>query len=629
MWSDVETSEDLLGYTVHANLLKQVIMEDRNLPVTIGLYGDWGSGKSSILKILQNKIEEDYDSKDDSVVIYFDGWSFESFDDAKMALMQGIVDKLKEKIIAKEKFVKCVKKVKGNIFSLRALMWSLKNVVAPIGLAAMSGGVTTIPSLLAVFGSFKGKENELVDKLTGDGAEKFLKDITDTHIDVDKFSAVREFRENFEELIKATDKKRIVILIDDLDRCLPEHIIENLEAIKLFLNVKKTAFVIAADQRIVSGAIHKQYKEMADLNSSSKGSRRSIGENYLDKFIQIPYSIPKLSNQEVETYITLLFCKSHLQEKEFKVIQQDYQKFIIEHKFENYGWDNIKKIGVANDPSLEQMVTFITHCTPTISSSLERNPRLIKRFLNAYELRNQLLKQNGMAEDNKNFLLIKLMLLETSHSTLFEQLYNWSVDSKGHPKEIQELEERAKNKGIDTEKYKDWNQPDVIELLAMEPMFSSIDLRDIYWVSRDKLLDGMAGISMISQKVRNIFEQLCRNISDTIIENICKKQVKYLAGYELESFYDLLDGKLLTTPKEQEAYNIYFYVIKADTENAYPHFLETFSKIATKAPISVSNTMTKLLAKYQNDKKLEALIRTNSKLSKMVWRSNKKGSMSI
>ena len=206
MWSDVETNEDLLGYTVHANLLKQVITEEQNLPVTIGLYGDWGSGKSSILKILQNAIETEEETKENTIVIYFDGWCFESFDDAKMALMQGIVDKLEEKITTKEKFADCARKVKDNIFSLRTLMRSLKNIAAPMGLAAISGGITTIPSLISALGSFKGKENELVNKLTGEGVEKFLKDITDSHIDIDKFSAVREFRTNFEELIKATNK---------------------------------------------------------------------------------------------------------------------------------------------------------------------------------------------------------------------------------------------------------------------------------------------------------------------------------------------------------------------------------------------------------------------------------------
>lgn len=90
MWSDIETSKDLLGYSIHASLLKDVVTNPKNLPITVGLYGDWGSGKSSILKILQEQLEND----DNTVVVYFDGWSFESFDDAKMSLIQGIVDAL-------------------------------------------------------------------------------------------------------------------------------------------------------------------------------------------------------------------------------------------------------------------------------------------------------------------------------------------------------------------------------------------------------------------------------------------------------------------------------------------------------------------------------------------------------
>ena len=44
MWSDKETSKDLLGVNVHASLLKSVVTNEKNLPITIGLYGDWGSG---------------------------------------------------------------------------------------------------------------------------------------------------------------------------------------------------------------------------------------------------------------------------------------------------------------------------------------------------------------------------------------------------------------------------------------------------------------------------------------------------------------------------------------------------------------------------------------------------------
>lgn len=625
MWSDIETSEDLLGYTIHAGLLKQVIMNDKNLPATIGLYGDWGSGKSSILKILKEQIENADDSKDNSVVIYFDGWSFESFDDAKMALIQGIVDKLEDNKQIKANITNAVKKVKESIFSMRTLMWTLRYFATPIALGIMSGGVVTIPNLLSLFGSFKGKEKELADKLTGDDAETFLKETFSNHIDAKQFSAVRDFKKDFEELIEATGKDCVVVLIDDLDRCLPEHIIENLEAIKLFLNVKKTVFVIAADQDIVSGAIKKQYEGMINLSSRNSQTGRSIGEEYLDKFIQIPYSIPKLSNQEVKTYVTLLFCKSMLKDEDFKTIYEDYQKFISEQKFENYGWDNIKNMqGVVNNLQLQHIVTFMSHCTSTLSSSLHRNPRLIKRFLNAFELRNQLLSQFGNDDEKKSFLLLKLMLLETSHSNLFTKLYNWSLKSKGHPQEIKELEEQAKNNEIDKTEYDDWVNDDVNNLLTMEPMFSSFDLRELYWVSRDKLLDGMGGVSGISKKVRSLFDAICSFRSENILERKCESDVKSLSESDLESFYDLLDSKLFADPTEKIGYTIYYYIIKTGVGKAYPHFIETFSKVGDKAPISISNDMRRLLEMRNNDRKLEEMIKRNKPLAKLVWKQNQK-----
>lgn len=56
MWADNETSEALLGFKVHADLLVDIINDDKVLPVTIGVFGDWGSGKSSILKIVEQEI---------------------------------------------------------------------------------------------------------------------------------------------------------------------------------------------------------------------------------------------------------------------------------------------------------------------------------------------------------------------------------------------------------------------------------------------------------------------------------------------------------------------------------------------------------------------------------------------
>ena len=55
-----------------------------------------GCGKSSVLNLLKKQIEDDKDIKDRSIVISFDGWAFESFDDAKVSLINGIITALKD-----------------------------------------------------------------------------------------------------------------------------------------------------------------------------------------------------------------------------------------------------------------------------------------------------------------------------------------------------------------------------------------------------------------------------------------------------------------------------------------------------------------------------------------------------
>src|SRR3546814_13240077 len=70
------------------------------------------------------------------------------------------------------------------------------------------------------------------------------------------------FREEFEELLRRADIDRLVVLVDDLDRCLPETAIETLEAIRLFLFVPKAAFVIAADEGMIEYAVRQPFPDL-------------------------------------------------------------------------------------------------------------------------------------------------------------------------------------------------------------------------------------------------------------------------------------------------------------------------------------------------------------------------------
>lgn len=622
MWSDKETTQDLLGYTVHASLLKKVVTNGKNLPITIGLYGDWGSGKSSILRILEKELK----ANDDTVVVYFDGWSFESFDDAKMALIQGIVDALENEEtffnkvgdMASEKYQAlkdAFKKLKQSINWMRVLKFSFKTVV-PIATAAATGGASLIVPMLLE--AFKDHKEDLGDLLTGEKAEKFLKDAINTEDEEKKYEAVRDFRKDFEDLINKSEQGKIVVLIDDLDRCLPRHIIENLEAIKLFLDVPKTAFVIAADSFIVSNAIKSEYK---DIIAAAGDEGRSIGDAYMEKFIQLPYKIPALSPKEVETYVTLLFCQSFLDEKLFKKVQEDFAKFVMENKFDIYGWNNIKEVlNSTNFPAeLGETVGFVTHFSSIIGTALKWNPRLIKRFLNAYEIRANLLEQSDIKDAKSRFALLKLMLMEQKHLDQFKQLNGWVMSEKGVPKALKEIEEYAEDQSKDISKYQEWNSPDLLQLVTIEPKFSEVDLKELFWVSRDNLVDEMSGLSLISTRVKTVFNYVYNATSDNIREDACKKEVMELSISDMEDFYDLLDSKLLMAAGDKNAYSVYYFCIMSDVPRAYNKMLEVLQRINVKSiPFSLGNKFKDILQKFGNDKKLKDLLQSNSKLMRAI-----------
>ena len=132
---------------------------------------------------------------------------------------------------------------------------------------------------------------------------------------------IRDFRKDFALLLEKADIKRLVVFIDDLDRCLPENIIETLEAIKLFLFVPGTAFVIGADERLVQYAVRQRFPELP-------GPEAEVGRDYLEKLIQIPIRLPALNAAELESYLNLLFANRDFSRPEFTPAAGRLQKFL-------------------------------------------------------------------------------------------------------------------------------------------------------------------------------------------------------------------------------------------------------------------------------------------------------------
>ena len=618
MWSDKETSKDLLGFNVHASLLKSVVTNEKNLPITIGLYGDWGSGKSSVLEILKEQLKDD----EETVVVYFDGWTFESFDDAKIALIQGIVDELEKnkKFLSKvgdglsdlkDDFVK----LKDSINWMRLLKATAKMVVPTIA-AFSTGGASIIPTIAL---ALKDNQNSLNSIIEEGRLEEFLKKNVVKEEEEKKYAAVREFRSDFEKLIQKSKQGKVVILIDDLDRCLPRHIIDSLEAIKLFLNVPKTAFVIAADEFIVSNAIKSEYKSLIDASNDGEGNREDLGKSYMEKFIQLPYHLPTLSRKEVETYVTLLFCQEFLDEKSFEKVQLDFSKFITDNKFEKYGWDNIRNI---IDPTkyieLNETIGFVSHFSAIIGTALRWNPRLIKRFLNAYEIRLNLLKVSGLDTQPNKFALLKLMLLEQQYINLFKMLHGWVMSYDGSENKIAKLEQAIES-GNFQEDMAEWNITGVKSLIEREPKFSSVDMKELFWVSRDNIIDAMSGTTLIPVRVKRLFNDSYNAASDNILKPLCEGQVKQLSAEDLRDYYSLLEEKTLSNPNDKRCYHIYYFCIVCEVEQAYQRFLGILRRIDTQSiPFSLGNKFNDIFEKYNQDGELLKLINSNKQLIKSI-----------
>lgn len=614
MWSDKETSKDLLGFNVHASLLKSVVTNEKNLPITIGLYGDWGSGKSSVLEILKEQLKDD----EETVVVYFDGWTFESFDDAKIALIQGIVDELEKnkKFLSKvgdglsdlkDDFVK----LKDSINWMRLLKVTAKMVVPTIA-AFSTGGASIIPTIAL---ALKDNQNSLNSIIEEGRLEEFLKQNVVKEEEEKKYAAVREFRSDFENLIQKSKQGKVVILIDDLDRCLPRHIIDSLEAIKLFLNVPKTAFVIAADEFIVSNAIKSEYKSLIDASNDGEGNREDLGKSYMEKFIQLPYHLPTLSRKEVETYVTLLFCQEFLDDESFEKVQSDFSKFITENKFEKYGWDNIRNI---IDPTkyieLNETIGFVSHFSAIIGTALRWNPRLIKRFLNAYEIRLNLLKVSGLDTQPNKFALLKLMLLEQQYINLFKMLHGWVMSYDGSENKIAKLEQAIES-GNFQEDMAEWNITGVKSLIEREPKFSSVDMKELFWVSRDNIIDAMSGTTLIPVRVKRLFNDSYNAASDNILKPLCEGQVKQLSAEDLRDYYSLLEEKTLSNPNDKRCYHIYYFCIVCEVEQAYQRFLGILRRIDTQSiPFSLGNKFNDIFEKYNQDGELLKLINSNKQL---------------
>jgi KAP family P-loop domain len=368
---------DLLGFEDVVDVVESIITRADMDPVTVGINAPWGGGKTTILQLLKRRLDE----REDLFCLLVSPWEYDNKTDPTTALIDEVLGGLEVKLEAAKTFGD---KMKAALTKLRRRVKFAKAVK----LAATSALTVTLPGAGALI--------DLFDE--GKPSEEAPPDPT-----------LQGFRKQFAEIMGSDELKpltRVVVLVDDLDRSLPDTVVETLEAIKLFLSVKKMAFVIAADEENVASAIGRRLATTGQPITSRL---------YLEKIVQVPIRVPALSRDQTEEYLALLILADldGINEAITKVKQSRPAK----------PRQLVQRLGDTLPLKRHAEVRLAEALTPLLHRYTMGNPRRLKRFLNAYWLRMSFASRRGV--NLQSDALAKLMLAELYLPDLFGQLLAW------------------------------------------------------------------------------------------------------------------------------------------------------------------------------------------------------------
>lgn len=505
MWTDNASKIDMLFYKPYADIVSDTAISTDDEPLTVGIFGLWGAGKSTLL----NLIGKNYEENKDVIYVSINAWMFENYEDAKTAIMEALLRELKDNERIPEKirksFVSLIKKIDFLKVGRKAVA-----TAAPV----IASFVTGNPLPLVLNLPNGAKEIETAIKSVSDSVkgikDDYLKD--DETVDDSVVNNVRNFRNEFEKTLESEEINRVVILIDDLDRCQPERIIETLEAIKLFLSVKKTTFIIAADENVIQYAIKKKYPNIDGFNIE-------LDKEYIEKMIQVPILIPELSPKDVQNYLLLLVLQKYMEPDEFEILVSkiEQEKLMVqsgviemERLEEIYGSLN-DSISLEDKKEYKEVVGAILQIRKIASHTLKGNPRQIKRFLNTFVLKRKLSKMY-YGDDLDMCIMAKLLILHKLNSDLFNQLNVWNSNFNQETDSGNE-QYKLMRQGIEesnpASEYQKWYRPRIKAWVMCPPVeLEKENLDRYFYLTREILIQGDDLESNLSEASKAMLDRI-------------------------------------------------------------------------------------------------------------------------
>lgn len=359
--SDDYAKEDLIGHYDYSQGIVHIINSvDSDGAFIVGIYGQWGSGKTSFLQQIKKLLEEKNNQSEAVLTVWFNPWQFISeehliipFFHTLIASLEGIANNAKDKKV-KEQILVFLKKI------------------AKIPKALLYGIESEIKLPLIFDLKFSGK----------DFIDQYDKTSEDNDENIAIASIIKEYESTYYNLLQVLNNAvsnldfKIVVFIDDLDRCMPEDAIRLLEGLKVLLDLPNFVFVIALARKVIEQGVRLRYKHI--FNNQNEYDTEGIEEEYLDKIIQFPFTLPTANAELVK-----------------------------ENILNNY----LKKIG-----NIEEYADLVYEV-------LGSNPRTLKRFINSISFTIHFANNKSDKKDELDQgLLLKIALVQYILPDLYKQV---------------------------------------------------------------------------------------------------------------------------------------------------------------------------------------------------------------
>ncbi|MFF7264518.1 P-loop NTPase fold protein [Streptomyces sp. NPDC008159] len=329
--------DDSFRFGPYVDVLHNAVEQATPLPLTVGVFGSWGAGKSSFLQLWQRRFEATQ-----TKTIWFNPWKYDRKVEVWAALLHTILSEMeKGEDTLKEKAKKLAK----------AATWL--SVRAGLGAAAALG----------TGGVIKGEQ---VDQMLQDLAQE----------DSEQYRQVNRFEFDFADAVRdfVGEDGRLVVFVDDLDRCTPESAMTVLESLKLFLAQSQCVFVLALDLDVLAAVATNKFDE------ALKGAPSDVvsGMAYLDKIVQLPFFLPDVG---------------------FDTLQEAFKPYVSELADDPFFWELLRRgLGV--------------------------NPRRLKRYINVFNMALAVFQAHGTLALSREFRLqlAVLLIIRTRHRAFFHAL---------------------------------------------------------------------------------------------------------------------------------------------------------------------------------------------------------------